>query len=371
LIKGLVVVRWDDRIGTVIEASYPPKIHEITPDVTMKIYGTHTLGKDVPTPDFVVAKVENLNIASFYGGLSIQHFVLLLLDPTEKSELYEDPLMEIAFKIFEKIEGKKYKENLEELFEYLKRYTMMNEEQRLALFISDPNRYAIIARLVDEGSVTKNELEEYVKKLTGRSVEIDVSLAQLVKFGLVSTEWVEGLSSECVFLTRDIFAVRKPAMNIVEKAKKDLLPKEIATQYLSEVKDFFSDYAMKIGGSLDWIDQDAPLVLWAIKDVTVSDIVSALRNDVIKVDDLVRQIKVPAKEISKALSALLSAEFVTVLQDSKGVDYALLKTDPRILSTFPDYIVNSIVENYGSGLIPAAQATRYLNILKDSYPKGK
>jgi DNA-binding transcriptional ArsR family regulator len=370
LIKGLVVVRWDDRIGTVIEASYPPKIHEITPDITMKIYGTHTLGKDVPTPDFVVAKVENLNIASFYGGLSIQHFVLLLLDPSEKSELYEDPLMEISFKIFEKIEGKKYKENLEELFEYLKRYTMMNEEQRLALFISDPSRYAIIARLVDEGSVTKNELEDYVKKLIGHSVEIDVSLAQLVKFGLVSTEWVEGLSSECVFLLRDIFPLRKPAMNIVEKAKKDLIPKEIASQYLFEVKDFFNDYADKISGTLDWIDQDAPLVLWAIKDVTVGDIVSLLRNDVVKVDDLVKQIKAPPKEISKALSALLNAEFVTVLQDSKGVDYALLKTEPRILSTFPDYIVGSIVENYNNKLVPVAQATRYLSVLKDNYPKG-
>lgn len=369
--KGLVVVRWDDRIGTVIEASFPPKIHEITPDITMKIYGTHTLGKDVPTPDFVVAKVENLSIASFYGGLSIQHFVLLLLDPTERSELFEDPLMEISYKIFEKIEGKKYKENLEELFEYLKRYTMMNEEQRLALFISDPNRYAIIARLVDDGSVTKSELEEYVKKLTGRAVEIDVSLAQLVKFGLVSTEWVEGLASECVFLTRDVFPVRKPSMNIIEKAKKNLIPKEIASQYLSEVKEFFNDYAKKIDGSLDWVDQDAPLVLWAIKDLTVSDIVSALRNDIIKVDDLVKQIKVPAKEISKALSQLLNAEFVTVLQDSKGVDYALLKTEPRILTTFPDYIVSTLVEDYNNGLVPAAQATRYLSILKDNYPRGK
>jgi DNA-binding transcriptional ArsR family regulator len=364
-------VRWDDRIGTVIEASFPPKIHEITPDVTMKIYGTHTLGKDIPTPDFVVAKVENLNIASFYGGLSIQHFVLLLLDPSEKSEVYEDPLMEISFKIFENIEGKKYKDNLEALFEYLKRYTMMNEEQRLALFISDPNRYAIIARLVDDGSVTKSELEEYVKKLTGRAVEIDVSLAQLVKFGLVSTEWVEGLASECVFLTRDVFPVRKPAMSIVEKAKENLLPKEIASEYLKEVKDFFNDYAKKITGSLDWVDQDAPLVLWAIKDLTVSDIVTVLRNDIVKVDDLVKQIKVPAKEISKALSQLLNAEFVTVLQDSKGVDYALLKTEPRILSTFPDYIVSTLVENYNNGLVPAAQATRYLSILKDNYPKGK
>lgn len=371
MIKGLVVVRWDDRIGTVIEASYPPKIHEITPDVTMKIYGTHTLGKDVPTPDFVVAKVENLNIASYYGGLSVQYFVLLLLDPDEKSELYEDPLMEISFKIFENLEGKKYKEDLEGLFEYLKRYTMMNEEQRLALFISDPNRYAIIARLVDEGSVTKNELEDYVKKLTGRTVEIDVSLAQLVKFGLVSTEWVEGLTSECVFLTRDVFPIRKPAANIIEKAKKNLLPKEIASQYLSEAKEFFTDYANKINGSLEWIDQDAPLVLWAIKDVTVGDIVSLLRNDVIKVDDLVKLLKVPAKEVSKAMSALLSAEFVTVLQDSKGVDYALLKAEPRILSTFPDYIVGNIVENYGNGLVPAVQATRYLSILKENYPKGK
>jgi DNA-binding transcriptional ArsR family regulator len=158
-------------------------------------------------------------------------------------------------------------------------------------------------------------------------------------------------------------------MNIVEKAQKNLLPKEIASQYLSEVKDFFNDYAKKIDGSLDWIDQDAPLVLWAIKDVTVSDIVSVLRNDIVKVDDLVKQIKAQPKEISKALSALLNAEFVTVLQDGKGEDYALLKTEPRIMSTFPNYIVGSIIENYNNGLVPAAQATRYLSILKDNYPK--
>ncbi len=369
--KALAVVRWDDRVGTVIEGSYPKNVKGLTPEVTMKVYGTHTLGKEIPTPDFLVARLENLNIASFYGGLSVQYFVLLILDPDEKSDLYEDPLMEIAFRVFENLEGKKYKADLEELFEYLKRYTNMNEEQRLALFISDPNRYAIIERLVVDGSVTKGELEEYVKKKTGRAVEIDVSLAQLVKFGLVSTEWVEGLASECAFLTRDVFPMRKPAMNIIEKAKGNLLPKGVASVYLSEVREFFRDYGQKLSGSLEWINQDAPLVLWAIKDLVVSDIVSILRNDALKVDDILKRIKAPAKEVSKAISQLLNAEFLTVLPDSDSVDYALLKSEPRILSTFPDYIVNTVLDHYNNGLVPPAQVTRYLNVLKDNYPKGE
>jgi DNA-binding transcriptional ArsR family regulator len=368
--KGLAVVRWDDRIGTVVDASYPKEIKEITPDITMKIYGTHTLGKDIPSPDFLVAKIESLNIASFYGGLSVQHFVVLLLEPDEKSELYEDPLMEISFRIFENLEGKKYKGDLEELFEYLQRYAMMSDEQKLALFLSDPNRYAIIDRLVVDGSVTKTELEEYVKKKTGRAMEIDVSLAQLVKFGLVQTEWVEGLASECAFLTRDVFPMRIPSRNTIEMARKGAMQKEISEKYLSGVEKFFRDYAAKVTNSLEWINQDAPLVLWAIKDLTVSDVVAALRNGPVEVDKLSKLVKAPDKEVSKALSQLVNAEFVIKIKDKRGNKYALLRSEPRINSTFPDYIINTVIQNYNNGLVPPAQVTRYLNILKDNYPKG-
>jgi len=368
--KGLVVVRWDDRIGTVVEASHPKELKEITPDVTMKIYGTHTLGKDIPTPDFLVAKIENLNLASFYGGLSVQHFVVLLLEPDEKSELYEDPLMEISFRIFEILEGKKYKKELEELFEYLQRYAKMSDEQKLALFLSDPNRYAIIDRLVVDGCVTKTELEEYVKKKTGRATEIDVSLAQLVKFGLVQTEWVEGLASECAFLTRDVFPLRVPSRTTIEKARKGLIPEEISSKYLSGVEGFFKGYADKITGSLEWINQDAPLVLWAIKDLTVTDVMTALQNGPVEIGDLLKLVKAPVKEVNKALSQLVNAEFVIKIKDNKGNRYALLKTEPRIASAFPDYIVNTVIKNYNNGLVPAAQVTRYLNILKESYPRG-
>jgi len=368
--KGLVVVRWDDRIGTVVEASHPKELKEITPDVTMKIYGTHTLGKDIPTPDFLVAKIENLNLASFYGGLSVQHFVVLLLEPDEKSELYEDPLMEISFRIFEILEGKKYKKELEELFEYLQRYAKMSDEQKLALFLSDPNRYAIIDRLVVDGCVTKTELEEYVKKKTGRATEIDVSLAQLVKFGLVQTEWVEGLASECAFLTRDVFPLRVPSRTTIEKARKGLIPEEISSKYLSGVEGFFKGYADKITGSLEWINQDAPLVLWAIKDLTVTDVMTALQNGPVEIGDLLKLVKAPVKEVNKALSQLVNAEFVIKIKDNKGNRYALLKTEPRIASAFPDYIVNTFIKNYNNGLVPAAQVTRYLNILKESYPRG-
>jgi predicted transcriptional regulator len=369
--RALVVVRWDDRVGTVVEASYPKDVPELTPDLTMKIYGTHTLGKDLPTPDFLVAKMENLNIASFYGGLAIQHFVLLLLEQDEKSELYEDPLMEISFQIFENIENKKYKETIKEVFEHLERYASMTDEQKLALFLSDPNRFAVLDRLVIDGSVTKTELAEYVKKKTGRSLEIDVSLAQLVKFGLVQTEWVEGLSSESVFLMRDVFPMRMPPKTIVEKAKKGLVPKEVAARYLSEVQDFFRDYADRLAGSLEWLNQEAPLVLWAVQDRNVGNIVQVLHNDALKVDELQGQIKASEKAFNKSLSELVNAEFVTLIKDDRGTEYALLKSEPRIISTYPDYTVNTVVDLYNKGLMPPPQVTRYLTVLEENYPKGE
>ena len=42
---GMVVVRWDNRIGTVLEAKQP-KNYKISPDLTMRIYGAHVLGEE-------------------------------------------------------------------------------------------------------------------------------------------------------------------------------------------------------------------------------------------------------------------------------------------------------------------------------------
>jgi DNA-binding transcriptional ArsR family regulator len=161
-----------------------------------------------------------------------------------------------------------------------------------------------------------------------------------------------------------------PARVIVEKARKGLMPKEVAAEYLSEVQSFFRDYAGRLGGSLEWLNQEAPLILWAVQDVNVSDMVRVLHNEAMKVDELREQIKISEKAFDKSLSELVNAEFVAVIKDSKGGEYALLKSEPRIISAYPDHIVNTAIDLYNKGLVQPAQITRYFTVLKESYPKG-
>ena len=104
---GLVVVRWDNRIGTVLEAKVPSTL-KISPDLTMRIYGAHVLGEE-RGPGFITMKVRELGIASYFSGTKLNYFVAILLNKDERGEDYEEGITEAAARIFSTIGGKKYK----------------------------------------------------------------------------------------------------------------------------------------------------------------------------------------------------------------------------------------------------------------------
>ena len=267
--EGLIVVRWDNRIGTVLEAKIPKNL-KISPDLTMRIYGAHVLGEE-RGPGFISMKVRDLGIASYFSGTKINYYCSLLLSGDERGEDYEEGLTEAAARIFANITGKKYKEELADLYARISRAPFLTDEQKLALIFSNPPRQAIMNLLIEQGSATKNELESMLREELGmKTVDINPLISPMVKSGLLSTEWVEGLPSECVFLVRDAFIARVPPRSIINLAKNGSLPADVAQTYLSRITSYFKKY--------DPADGDTTVVSNVLVEPDMYDALTILRT---------------------------------------------------------------------------------------------
>ena len=61
---GLVVMKWDERVGTEILAKYPEEII-ITDKTLMQVYSTHEY---IGESGMIILMIDSLNIASYYTG---------------------------------------------------------------------------------------------------------------------------------------------------------------------------------------------------------------------------------------------------------------------------------------------------------------
>jgi len=125
---GIIVVKWDERLGAVLEAKYPEHVRT-TDDQIMKIYTAHALGE---ITRFLSMKGDNFNVVSYFSGIKTNHYVALLLTPEENAEDYKDGLAKIAAKIFSKIKNGKYKSKLGDLYDKLTKYPALKEEEDTA-----------------------------------------------------------------------------------------------------------------------------------------------------------------------------------------------------------------------------------------------
>jgi len=354
---GIIVVRWDNRLGAVLEAKYPESIRT-TDDQIMKIYTAHAMGE--AAAGFMSMRLGNLNVASYYSGFDINYYVALLLTLEENAEDYEDGLAEVAAKIFSKIENEEYKAELEDLYNKLTRFPTLNEEQKMAVILSDPVRLNIIERLIEEGNTTLADLETWLKhKLEVKAIDIYSYLSPLIKNGLVTTQWVEGLPSQCVFLIRDVFIARVPARIIVKKAKSGEMSPEVASEYLDEVKNFFRDYVIS--------PEDTELITKILSDPDAYDVLVALRENVLPKGEIHRILDKKKSVVDSILSALDKAGFTMDLKIDRKTHTAL-KTDVKIMTFFPEYLVEQIGQQYNDQIKPPRMLLWHLKALRDSYP---
>lgn len=344
---GLIVVKWDNKIGTVLEARYPDDV-VVSPDLTMKIYGAHVLG-EAREAGFISMKIDSLNIASYFAGVELNYYVALLLKPTEEAAIFEDALVEVASKIFENLGEKKYIDKLPEFYKFLEKYPAMTRNQRIASILLDPIKSFVFRILLERGCLTKDELQEEITKNLGvKTFDINAILSSMIKSGLVVVEWVEGVPSEVVFLVKDFEVVRIPprAKNIPPNVK-------------NIVKDFFARYKQS--------PREIAIIARAITDPEIYEIIKTLRSHgKMTLKDLSEKTEIPPEKILDYIGWLRRNNFIVEIEERNETCFYLI-SEPMVITFYPEYQIKSVIEKYNEGQIPARQAIRYLMFLKEAY----
>jgi len=105
---GILLIRWDDKLGTTLVAKYPEKF-KFPSKILMNIYSQHR-GQSTD-PSFVTLTLTNMKISSFFSGMdenyigASNYIIALVLRRDEKPHLYREILKRAAAKMLKKVEN--------------------------------------------------------------------------------------------------------------------------------------------------------------------------------------------------------------------------------------------------------------------------
>ncbi|NVM02070.1 MAG: hypothetical protein HWN67_07020 [Candidatus Helarchaeota archaeon] len=353
MVLGLIIFKWNVRIGVEIEAKIPKKL-EIEPIILKQIYSAHFLED---RPGFISLMVETLNVASYYTGHEFEYFISLLLDAEEDPDDYEDVLIDTAQLIMVNLQYDKHLLLLPNILDRISLYPTFKEEQKLAYVYSDEVRHLIMSRLVEEGNTTKNDLSGWLKeKLEIDYLIIDDIINSLVKLGLIKTAIVKIMPSELLFLIKDILLVRRPPLQILEQIKNKKINESIASEYLLSVKAFFQNYKPTL--------DDEKIISDIITDMDSYIILNRFRLSPLTRQGL-ENLKDKVKNLEKALNKIQSAGLIQVLKDKSGEEYYFLKNDIYIEKIFPEYLIDTIRVSFNNKSVANLVLLEHLKNLRN------
>jgi hypothetical protein len=375
--EGLAVLKWDDELGPVVTIRTPKKLKiGLDPTTSMRAYGIATLGetKESQKPGFSSLAFDDFKLAVYYGGLNMHlkglpSMVFLVLHPEEDPDVYKDALPEIATQIFLNAEDDAYEKMVPPLYKQISRYTQMTAEQQQASVLTDPVRRGIIQILMKNGTVQSADLEQVIFDEIGKKIDVDIVLRPLVKMGIIATGWVEGLSSEVIYLTRALFVLRTVSHDIVRAVRESDLPKDAIESYLDSSTEYHRDYAARLRNDLfKTVWSDAEEIGEYILDFDTYDLIQVLRRGPAEVKQLPEMIELSTSKIKKKLSTLEKANIVKRIKDGNKREHVILKCNPEVVTVYPEWLIQRTVDQYNSEAIASQQAMHYLEILKQSHP---
>lgn len=375
--EGLAVLKWDDELGPVVTSKTPKKLKiGLDPTTSMRVYGIATLGEteESQKPGFSALSFNEFKLAVYYGGLNMHlkglpSMVFLVLHPEEDPDVYKEALPEIATQIFLKADGDEYKKMVPKLYKEISRYTQMTPEQRQASILIDPVRRSILQTLMKNGTVQSTDLEQLIFEKIGKNIDVDIVLRPLVKMGIIATGWVEGLSSEVIYLTRALFVLRMISQDTVRAVRDGQVPTDVADIYLQTSKRYHRDYLARLRKDLfETVWSEAEKIGKFMLDFDTYDLIQVLRKGPTEKKLLPELLDLSAAKINKHLSILERSNIVTKIKDEDKREHVILKCNPEIVTVYPEWLIQRTVDLYNDETIVNQQAMHYLDVLKKSHP---
>ncbi len=353
---GLVVMKWDDRIGTEILAKYPEELI-ITDKTLMQVYSTHEYSGE---SGMISLMVGSLNIASYYTGPDKGYYVLLLLNIDDDPDSYEGGLADVSRTVLEHLEDDTYRQLVPSLFRRLTIYPSLNEEQQLVIIYQDEVKRLIIDRLREEGTVSKSELMIWLKdRYRHGFIDLEGIIRELIKRDIVKETSVKGMPSELIFLTNDLLVMRVPATLLYKTPSDRGLPSQLSDDYLTESKKFFKNYYPS--------EDDNLRIIEILSDPQAYEVLKLLRTAIVTKNDLEKLKKKGVEDIDDILKLLWENQMILVFRDDKNNEYYALLSDFLVKLIFPKYLLNVIKSEYEQKSKAEQVLIEYLNVLENTY----
>ena len=112
---GLLVVKWEERSALVKTAQYPQNNDlYVTEKTLLHLLNLYGFSKE---PGMTTLTVKDVNIITYYFGVELNYYIILVLNLLEDVEDFEKKFEKLAFEIFDHLEDSTYKGMLPELYE--------------------------------------------------------------------------------------------------------------------------------------------------------------------------------------------------------------------------------------------------------------
>jgi hypothetical protein len=357
---GLVLMKWDERIGTEIKVRYPTELN-ISDKTLMQIYSTHEYSGE---KGIITLTAEATNILSYYTGPEQGYYLLLLLNLDDDPDLYEGGIADILRILLEKIDDDTYIQMVPALFQRLSLFPSLTYEQSLALIYQNKIKRSIIDLLRDEGVEIKSELIIWLKdKQVHGFFDLDTIFSEMIKLDILKVSSIKDIPSELIFLTKDLFMARVPPLRLLDKPTSHGLPSQFAKEYPNDVKNFFQTYIPS--------EKDNIMIAEILVNPEVYETLKLLRTAIVTREDLEKLRNKGVTDIYGVLKTLWESKMIKVYHDSQNNEYYALVSDFYVDSIFPKYLLKSIKNAYEQKSKVKKALIEYLNILEDTYYKLK
>jgi hypothetical protein len=353
---GLMLMKWDERLGVSILAKHPESI-EIANKTLMQIYSTHEYSGE---SGLISLNVGPMNLVSYYSGPETEIYLILALTMDEDPDVFEDGLSDATRLIIQNLDNGAYKPLIPSIFQRLSVFPKLTEELKTAMLCTDKARRMVIKRLQEEGLILKSEISVWLKdQFREGFADVEGLIHSLIKDSIVKTRSVKGSPSEVLYLINDIFVTRVPPSNLIQNAASRGLPQELVEDYRDNVVSFFREYRNT--------EEDNTNLLNTLLDPSTYETLKLLRQAIVTRDDLEKLQKRGVDDVDAVLKNLWDAQMILVLQDAGGNEYFALQSNVKIEKIFPEYALDLIREQYSLKAISLQAALEYIDTLKDEY----
>ncbi|MFX1554586.1 MAG: hypothetical protein ACFFBV_11725, partial [Promethearchaeota archaeon] len=353
---GLVLMKWDEKIGTNIIAKYPEDL-KITTKSLMQVYSTHEYSGE---QGVITLITESLNIISYYTGPESGYYLLLLLNLDDDPDVYEAGMADNVRIILENLKDESYLQLIPSLFQRLSVYPSLSEEEILISHYQNGIKRTIINILREEGVISKSELDIWLKdKFIGGFFDIDAILMDLIKMEIIKVASIKGLPSELIFLIKDLYMLRIPPIKLLDNLVNRGLPSQFAKEYLNNIKEFFQDYHPT--------EEDNLKIINALINPQVFETLRLLRTAIVTRQDLEKLRKKGVDDIYGVLKLLWDNKMIKVFHDDKDNEYYALLSDFYIDFIFPKYLLKAVKTAYEQKSKVNKVLVEYLKILEITY----